>query len=57
MIKDRIRPFVAKKSVEYLGSEEQEVIDTVLENMRAHKGPADLTDELEPVSIPSDITF
>lgn len=41
---------MAKKSVEYLGSEEEEVIDTVIENMRAHKGPAHLADELEPVS-------
>lgn len=49
VIRDKIRPFVAKKSVEYLGSEEEEVIDTVLENMRAHRGPMALTDELEPV--------
>lgn len=49
MIKDKLRPFAAKKSVEYLGSEEEEVIDTVIENMRAHKGPQELADELEPV--------
>lgn len=51
MLHDKLRPFVAKKSVEFLGSEEDEVIDTVLENIRAHKGPADLADELEPVSL------
>jgi len=50
MVKDKLRPFAAKKSVEYLGSEEEEVIDTVIENMRAHKGPQELADELEPVS-------
>jgi hypothetical protein len=46
-----MRPFAAQKSVEYLGAEEREVVDTVLENMRAHKGPADLADELEPVRL------
>jgi hypothetical protein len=51
MIGDKLRPFVAKKTVEYLGGEEDEVIDTVIENMRAHKGPQELADELEPVSI------
>lgn len=50
MVKEKLRPFAAKKSVEYLGSEEEEVIDTVIENMRAHKGPQELADELEPVS-------
>lgn len=50
MVKDKLRPFAAEKSVEYLGSEEEEVIDTVIENMRAHKGPQELADELEPVS-------
>lgn len=50
MVRDKLRPFAAKKSVEYLGSEEEEVIDTVIENMRAHKGPQELADELEPVS-------
>lgn len=49
MVHTKLRPFVAKKSVEYLGSEEDEVIDTVIENMRAHKGPQELADELEPV--------
>lgn len=49
MVKEKLRPFAAKKSVEYLGSEEEEVIDTVIENMRAHKGPQELADELEPV--------
>lgn len=51
MVREKIRPFVAKKSVEYLGSEEEEVIDTVLENLRAHRGPMALTDELEPVRV------
>lgn len=49
LLRNKMRPFAAQKSVEYLGAEEPEVVDTVLENMRAHKGPADLADELEPV--------
>lgn len=50
MIKDKLRPFAAKKTVESLGSEEEEIVDTVIENIRAHKGPQELADELEPVS-------
>ncbi|KAL7007880.1 hypothetical protein EMMF5_002527 [Cystobasidiomycetes sp. EMM_F5] len=49
IIRNKIQPFVAKKCVEYLGSEEEELISAVIDNMNAHKGPADLAEEVEPV--------
>ncbi|GAA5880441.1 hypothetical protein JCM16303_005382 [Sporobolomyces ruberrimus] len=49
MIKRRISPFANKCIVEYLGAEEAELLNAVLEHVRAHKAAQELVDELEPV--------
>ncbi|GAA5903551.1 Snu71p [Sporobolomyces salmoneus] len=49
IIKRRIAPFTTKCIVEYLGAEEVELLNAVLEHVRAHKPAQDLVDELEPV--------
>ncbi|GAA5948560.1 hypothetical protein JCM3765_004925 [Sporobolomyces pararoseus] len=49
IIKRRVSPFTNKCIVEYLGGEEAELLNAVLEHVRAHKPAQDLVDELEPV--------
>lgn len=42
-------PFASKLIVEYLGGEEEELLNAIIEHLRAHKSAADLVEELEPV--------
>lgn len=49
MINSKLAPFATKTIVEYLGSEEEELLSAVTSHLRAHKDAAALVDELEPV--------
>ncbi|KAK3657237.1 hypothetical protein LTR22_009411 [Elasticomyces elasticus] len=47
IIENEIRPFVVKKVVEYLGVQEDLLVDTVVGGLRERKGGAELVGELE----------
>jgi len=55
ILKRRISPYANKCIVGYLGGEEAELLNAVLEHLRANKPAQELVDELEPVrsSFPS----
>ncbi|KAL2020436.1 hypothetical protein VTK56DRAFT_8402 [Thermocarpiscus australiensis] len=46
VIREKLRPFVEKKVVEYLGVQEQFLVDMVEEHVRKHQKPAELVDTL-----------
>lgn len=46
-IDDRLKPFVEKKIVEYLGVQEQMLVDVVVSALREKRGPEELVKELE----------
>ncbi|KAK4182746.1 hypothetical protein QBC35DRAFT_509384 [Podospora australis] len=46
IIHDKLRPFVEKKVVEYLGVQEQFLVDVVEEHLRKHQKPAELVETL-----------
>jgi hypothetical protein len=50
VISDQIKPFVEKKIVEYLGVQEQMLVDVVEEHVRKHGSPQELVEQLEMVS-------
>lgn len=50
VVKDKLRPFVEKKIVEYLGVQEEMLVETVEEHLRRHGTAAALAEELEGVS-------
>ena len=50
---DQLKPFVEKKIVEYLGVQEQMLVDVVEEHIRKRASPQELVEELEGVSLPS----
>ena len=50
VIEERLKPFVEKKIVEYLGVQEQMLVDVVVEGLRNKKGAKELVGELEGVS-------
>jgi hypothetical protein len=45
-IREKLRPFVEKKVVEYLGVQEQFLVDVVEEHLRKHQKPAELVETL-----------
>ncbi|KAK4103395.1 hypothetical protein N658DRAFT_271559 [Parathielavia hyrcaniae] len=45
-IREKLRPFVEKKVVEYLGVQEQFLVDVVEEHLRKHEKPAELVETL-----------
>lgn len=47
IVAEKLRPFIEKKVVEYLGVQEQLLVDVVEEHLRKHGKPADLAEELE----------
>lgn len=47
IITEKLRPFIEKKVVEYLGVQEQLLVDVVEEHLRKHAKPSELTEELE----------
>jgi hypothetical protein len=46
VIREKLRPFVEKKVVEYLGVQEQFLVDVVEEHLRKHQKPAELVETL-----------
>ncbi|KAI1335796.1 hypothetical protein F5Y15DRAFT_396523 [Xylariaceae sp. FL0016] len=46
VIREKLRPFVEKKLVEYLGVQEQLLIEIVEEHLRKHSKPGELVEEL-----------
>lgn len=46
IISEKLRPFIEKKVVEYLGVQEQLLVDVVEDHLRKHGKAADLADEL-----------
>ena len=50
IIDERLKPFVEKKIVEYLGVQEQMLVDVVVAALRSRGKPDDLVGELEGVS-------
>lgn len=51
VITDQIKPFVEKKIVEYLGVQEQMLVDLVEEHIRQHGKPQELAEQLAEVSL------
>lgn len=51
-IKEKLRPFVERKIVEYLGVQEQTIVEVVEEHVRRRGGAAELVEALEGVSLP-----
>ena len=49
-IAEKLKPFVEKKIVEYLGVQEQMLVDVVEGHLRKHHGPQELVEQLEGVS-------
>ncbi|CAH7688235.1 hypothetical protein BY996DRAFT_6429379 [Phakopsora pachyrhizi] len=49
ILNDKLKPFANKKIVEYLGLEEEELVNAILDHVKAKKGPNGLVEELEPV--------
>lgn len=50
VLSEQIKPFVEKKIVEYLGVQEQMLVDVVDEHVRQHGTPQELVEQLEEVS-------
>jgi hypothetical protein len=51
ILSDQLKPFVEKKIVEYLGVQEQMLVDVVEEHVRKHAPPQELVEQLAEVSI------
>lgn len=51
VISDQLKPFVEKKIVEYLGVQEQMLVDVVEEHVRKRGSPQELVEQLAEVSI------
>ncbi|KAL2872502.1 uncharacterized protein BJX67DRAFT_339671 [Aspergillus lucknowensis] len=47
VVADQLKPFVEKKIVEYLGVQEQMLVDVVEEHVRKHGNPQELVEQLE----------
>ena len=57
VVKERLRPFVEKKIVEYLGVQEEMLVEAVEEHLKGHGSAAALVEELEGVSFFSFFLF
>jgi PWI domain len=51
VIAEQLKPFVEKKIMEYLGVQEQMLVDVVESHLRGRRGPQQLVEQLEGVSI------
>lgn len=51
VVTDQIRPFVEKKVVEYLGVQEQMLVDVVEDHLRQRGSPQDLVEQLAEVCV------
>lgn len=52
VVRDKLRPFIEKKIIEYLGVQEEMLVETVEEHLKNHGSAAALADELEGVCLP-----
>ena len=52
VIGEQLKPFVEKKIVEYLGVQEQMLVDVVETHLRSRARPQELVEQLEGVSLP-----
>ena len=50
VIADQLKPFVEKKIMEYLGVQEQMLVDVVETHLRKRGGPQELVEQMEGVS-------
>lgn len=50
IVSEQLKPFVEKKIMEYLGVQEQMLVDVVEEHVRQHGKPQELVEQLEMVS-------
>jgi hypothetical protein len=50
IIREKLRPFVEKKIMEYLGVQEDMLVEVVEEHLRKHGKPGELVDDLSEVS-------
>ena len=50
VIVEKLRPFVEKKIVEYLGVQEQLLVEVVEEHIRSRGKPQEMVEQLEGVS-------
>jgi hypothetical protein len=54
IIREKLRPFVEKKVVEYLGVQEQLLVDMVEEHLRKHQKPGELVEQLGQAALDED---
>jgi hypothetical protein len=54
IIREKLRPFVEKKVMEYLGVQEQLLVDLVEEHLRKHRKPAELVETLAQAALDED---
>lgn len=54
IIREKLRPFVEKKIMEYLGVQEQLLVDLVEEHLRKHQKPAELVETLAQAALDED---
>lgn len=54
VIREKLRPFVEKKVMEYLGVQEQLLVDLVEEHLRKHQKPAELVETLAQAALDED---
>ncbi|OIW28658.1 hypothetical protein CONLIGDRAFT_598260, partial [Coniochaeta ligniaria NRRL 30616] len=54
IIREKLRPFVEKKVMEYLGVQEQLLVDLVEEHLRKHQRPAELVETLAQAALDED---
>jgi hypothetical protein len=54
VIRDKLRPFVEKKIVEYLGVQEQLLVELVEEHLRKHQKPGELVETLAQAALDED---
>eukprot|EP00824_Muranothrix_gubernata_P011590 TRINITY_DN25074_c0_g1_i1.p1 TRINITY_DN25074_c0_g1~~TRINITY_DN25074_c0_g1_i1.p1 ORF type:complete len:707 (+),score=221.82 TRINITY_DN25074_c0_g1_i1:212-2122(+) len=48
-IAEKLRPWVSKKMTEFLGEEEKELIDFILEKIKSHSDPTELVDDMKEI--------
>ena len=51
IISDKLKPFIEKKIMEYVGVQEQLLVDVILEHVQNHSSPDQILSNLEGVSI------
>ena len=49
MVNDKIQPFTVKKVIEALGTEDDDLVEAVIDKLRQHATADEMVEELEPV--------